>query len=173
MNPMHHTLLRGLGIVATVLVLIGCGWHPRGSGEFALPMQQIHLHSAHAGEAVPTRVAQLLRTSGVELLGTTGHAMSLYIGGEQRGVRKVALDRSARSAEQEMRVTVVFEVRDAEGTTVLGPRTVTASRIYAYDQNSIVALQSEEALILQELRDSIAEQIVRQLRHAPLGSAAR
>lgn len=170
---MHHTLLRRLGIVAATLALIGCGWHPRGSGEFALPMQQIHLQSAHPGDAVSTRVAQLLRISGVELLSTSGRVMSLHIGGEQYRVRKVALDRSARSAEQEMRVTVEFEVRDPEGVSVLGPRTVTASRIYAYDQNSIVALQSEEALILHELRDNVAEQIVRQLRHAPLGNAAR
>lgn len=156
------------GVVIAAIALTACGWHPRGSREFAAPMHQLHLEIARPGEQVPTRVAQLLTTSGVELLGATANVRSLHIGAERHETRKVSLDRSARSAEQEMRVTVEFDLRDADGTVLLGPRTASASRIYAYDQNSIVALQSEEELIRRELCDSVAEQIVRQLHHASL-----
>lgn len=169
---MHTSLLRRACLVVFSVTLLACGWHPRGSGEFALPMRELRIESAQPGDALSTRVARLLEVSGVDVRAGAGRSASLHLGREQHTTRKVALDRSARSAEQEMRVTVEFEVRNADGETVLGPRTVTASRIYAFDPNSIIAQQGEEQLIHQELQDNVAGQILRQLRHAPLADAA-
>ncbi len=171
MIPMHLTSLRVICIVATTLALLACGWHPRGSGETTLPMRQLRIESAQPGDALSAQMRRLLEASGVEVVTGAGHSPSLHLGAERLTTRKVSLDRRARAAEQEMRVTVGFEVRNADGETVFGPRTIAASRIYAFDPNSIIALQGEEQLIHQELQDNVAGQILRQLRYVPAAAS--
>lgn len=167
MIPMHTTLLRAACITVTTLALLACGWHPRGSGEATLPMRQLRIESVQADDALSAQMRRLLEASGVDVVADAGHSPLLHLGTEYLTTRKVSLDRRARAAEQEMRVTIDFEVRSADGETVFGPRTVTSSRIYAFDPNSIIALQGEEQLIHRELRDDVAAQILRQLRYVP------
>lgn len=167
MIRMHITSLRTALLVTAALALSACGWHPRGSSDVTLPMRQLHIDSAGPDDAVSIRVKRLLGVAGVEVRSDVGHSPSLHLGAEHRSTRKVSLDRSARAAEQEMRVSVSFDVRNTDGDIVFGPRTASANRIYAFDPNSIIALQGEEKLILSELRDEVANQILRQLRHVP------
>lgn len=164
---MHATLLRTVCIAAIALLVSACGWHPRGSDEARPTLHQLRLAADHPDEALAIRVRRLLGTAGVDVRSEAGHGPSLHLGAERKSTRKVSLDRSARAAEQEMRVTTSFDVRNADGDIVFGPRTVSASRIYAYDPNSIIALEGEEELIHQELRDEVANQILRQLRYVP------
>ena len=49
---------------------------------------------------------------------------------------------------------------------MLGPREISASRVYSYDPNSVIAKQDEENLILSELQSNLVGQIFRQMRHA-------
>ena len=51
------------------------------------------------------------------------------------------------------------------------PGTASASRIYAFDPNSIIAKQDEENLIYQELLDNVTGQVLRQMRRAEAGLA--
>ena len=67
---------------------------------------------------------------------------------------------------RDRRVTVEFELRNGAGDIVLGPREISASRVYSYDPNSVIAKQDEENLILSELQSNLVGQIFRQMRHA-------
>ena len=167
---MHNTLLRSVALVLiTVLALAACGWHPRGSQEVPLQMRQLRLVTEQPNAALTLKLRRALQGAGVELVDVAGAGPSLHIGTEQRVSRKISLDRDARSAEQEMRVSVAFDLRNADGEVVFGPRTASASRIYAFDPNSIIAKQDEENLIYQELLDNVVGQVLRQLRRAQAG----
>ena len=169
---MHNTLLRSVALVLiTVLALAACGWHPRGSQEVPLQLRQLRLVSEQPNAALTLKLRRALQGAGVELVDVAGTGPSLHIGTEQRVSRKVSLDRDARSAEQEMRVSVAFDLRNADGEVVFGPRTASASRIYAFDPPSNSATQDEENLIHLELLDHDVGQVFRQLRRAQTGLA--
>ena len=167
---MLNAMLRLSLALLTVLSLAGCGWHPRGSQDITLQMRQLRLVTEQPNAALTLKLRRALQVAGVELLEGSGN-LSLHLGEERRISRKVSLDRDARSAEQEMRVSVAFDLRNADGAVVFGPRTATASRIYAFDPNSIIAKQDEENLIYQELLDNVVGQLFRQLRRAEAGLA--
>lgn len=162
---MHCTVARLWPSLALALVLGACGWHPRGVQEVPPQLQQLRLLSETKGGVFEQKLARALVAAGVELVDSAG-VFTLHTGPERLNTRNVALDREARSAEQEMRVTVEFELRNGAGDTVLGPREISASRIYSYDPNSVIAKQDEENLILSELQSNLVGQIFRQLRHA-------
>jgi LPS-assembly lipoprotein len=167
---MRNTLLRTAFALIAVVALAACGWHPRGSQDLSLQLRQLRLVTEQPNSALALKLRRALEVAGVELLEGSGN-LSLHLGEERRISRKVSLDRDARSAEQEMRVSVAFDLRNADGAVVFGPRTATASRIYAFDPNSIIAKQDEENLIYQELLDNVVGQIFRQLRRAEAGLA--
>ena len=168
---MLNTLFRVSLALLTVLSLAACGWHPRGSQDITLQMRQLRLVTEQPNAALVLKLRRALQAAGVELVDGAGNSLSLHLGDEQRVLRKVSLDRDARSAEQEMRVSVAFDLRNADGEVVFGPRTATANRIYAFDPNSIIAKQDEENLIYQELLDNVVGQVFRQLRRAEAGMA--
>jgi LPS-assembly lipoprotein len=153
------------------LVLAACGWHPRGSQQTSLPMHELRLMAPNMEASLTVKLRCALEIAGVEIANAPASSLELHLGEEHQSSRKVSLDRDAHSAEQEMRVAVEFELRNAAGDVVFGPHTATAARIYAYDPNSIIAKQDEEALIHQELQDNVVGQIFRQLRRADAGTA--
>ncbi len=168
---MLNSVLRSSLALLVALSLAGCGWHPRGSQDLSLQMRQLRLVTPQPDAALAEQLRRALQAAGVELVDAAGTGLSLHLGDEQRVLRKVSLDRDARSAEQEMRVSVAFDLRNADGAVVFGPRTATASRVYAFDPNSIIAKQDEENLIYKELLDNVVAQVFRQLRRAESGLA--
>ena len=109
-------------------MLGACGWHPRGVQEVPPQLQQLRLVSETKGGAFEQKLARALVAAGVVLVESAG-GFSLHTGAERLETRNVALDREARSAEQEMRVTVEFELRNGAGDIVLGPHELSTSRI--------------------------------------------
>lgn len=154
----------GAWMIAALLVAVaGCGWHPRGSVALAPELQQLRLLADPKDPRLEGRLRRAMHVSGVELV-ETPTAFALQTGPEELSLRNVALDRAARSAEQEMRITLSFALRNPDGDLVFGPRELVASRIFAYDPNSVIAKQDEEMLIREELQQELVAQLLRQLR---------
>jgi len=163
-----------LTVIAAIVALFiaalsGCGWQPRGAQKLPPALSELRVVSEMRGNALEYKLRRALNAAGVTLREGAGNHYSIHLSVEERSARKVSLDRSARSAEQEMSLSVSFELRDASEVPVLGPRRISASRIYSYDPNSVIAKQDEENLIYQELQDNLVAQILRQVRSADLG----
>jgi LPS-assembly lipoprotein len=145
-----------------LLVLAACGWHPRGAHQLPPELQRLRVQSVPPDPQFGMRLNRALKFAGIELVEEAG-SYTLTTKLERPDARNVSLDRSARSAEQERRLTLHFELHDPDGTLVYGPRTLSASRVYAYDPNNVIAKMDEEALIDGELADNLVAQVMRQL----------
>lgn len=153
------------------LLLFGCGWHPRGAQQLPPELQTMRLASAPASYEFEKKLRRALRLSGINLASASGGYL-LQIGTERKQTRNVSLDRNARSAEQEMRLVIEYQLLDANGGVAVGPRTLSASRIYAYDPNQVIAKEDEEKLIYQELQDNLIGQMLRQVSRIKLARPA-
>ena len=144
------------------LALAACGWQPRGAQQLPPELKEIQLVVTPPEPRFVARLERSLTLSGVKVVERAG-TYSLHATTPQPTLRNVALDRGARSAEQEMRLEMQFELRNGNGDTVFGPRVLSASRVYAYDPNSVIAKFDEEKIIRQELQESLVGQLFRQL----------
>jgi LPS-assembly lipoprotein len=146
-----------------LMLLAGCGWHARGAQEIQPQLQKLQLLTAPADLQFAKRLRRSLTFAGVEL-DAQGSSYALKIDPILEQQRNVSLDRQARSAEQELRIMLTFELHDPAGAVVFGPRKATASRIYSYDPNNIIAKADEEKLIRGELHENLIGQIFRQVQ---------
>jgi LPS-assembly lipoprotein len=154
--------IRSVFFLALVLGLNACGWQPRGAQELPPELAELRLVVTPPEPRFVASLERSLAVSGVMGVERAG-AWALHATTPQQALRNVALDRGARSAEQEMRLEMQFELRNGNGDTVFGPRTLTASRVYAYDPNSVIAKLDEEKIIRQELQENLVGQLFRQL----------
>ena len=142
----------------------GCGWHPRGSYQLPPDLRELRTASLDSNSALLLKLNRALKSSKVEVTDAPTATRLLQLGHEEQKMRNVSLDQAARSAEREMRVTVEIRVLDKEGKPVWGPQPISASRIYSYDPNSVIAKEDEERLIYGELQDNMIGQIMRRLQ---------
>ena len=60
-------------------------------------------------------------------------------------------------------VEVTYELRTARGELLSGPQRVFAERLYEYDVQGVVSSAAQLQIIMRELQDRLAEQIVNRL----------
>jgi len=153
---------RSLAIFLLLGVLAACGFQPRGAQQLPPELKEMQLVVTPPEPRFVASLERSLAVAGVKVVERAG-VYSLHATTPEPALRNVALDRGARSAEQEMRLEMQFELRDGNGDTVFGPRLLSASRVYAYDPNSVIAKLDEEKIIRQELQENLVGQLVRQL----------
>ncbi|MFP6835378.1 MAG: LPS assembly lipoprotein LptE, partial [Pseudomonadales bacterium] len=79
--------------------------------------------------------------------------------------------KQARAAEYEMNLGVQYRVLDGAGNELVGPRWARSVRVFRVDRGNIVGNSEEQALLEQEMRNDLIQQIVRTLNTVAGGAA--
>ena len=158
-----HTLAK-TSLIALFCLLTACGWQLRGTTPIPESLARLELDAS----GVNNRFAEVLKTNleaaGVKLSENTPN--TLVFENFQRQLRNVSVDRSARSAQRELSLTVAVRLLSSDGRVLFGPDTISAARIFRHDPDNVVAKVNEERLIETELRESLARQILSWYRAA-------
>ncbi|WP_210396395.1 LPS assembly lipoprotein LptE [Motiliproteus sediminis] len=152
------------------LLLAGCGFQLRGLVAVPEALQTLTLEGDSSTPVYQTLERQL-RANGIELVSPpreTHYRIALYSEGFNR--RAASLNTRGKTEEYELRSQLRFEIFDRNGDSATGPLEVSAERTYRYDENNINAMQAEEALLRDELRQNIASQVIR--RYLALATTA-
>lgn len=147
-----------IAIMAAAL-LAGCGFHLRSwalEGTF-------HVEALRA-PALARALEAALGDAGAALANTADAAdVVVRLADEREGRRGVALTPGGRVAEYEVALTVSFVAEEAAGGQIVPRRALRAERVYRLDETNLVGSREEEGLIRRELRQDLAQRIVRQL----------
>ena len=152
--------LIALLMVMLLLVASGCGFKLRGLYDIPAGLSRVDIVSNQPNSELVRTLEQALRANGV-----TVENQALYrieIVEETMTRRTLSLDSSARASEYEIRGEVTFQVMDAEGNLVLTPRSLMSERSYNVDSSNITASESQEPILRQQIRQDLAQQIMRQ-----------
>lgn len=148
-------------LIATMLLAAGCGFHLR-SWDFSDADLSIHVQADRLSRmAAPLRDA--LRQAGVQASASADDAdLVVQIVNESRNRRVASLTAGARAAEFELTMGVQFGIR--AGTKSLAkPAWIRATRTFSIDRDNLAGSSEEEALIEQELKAALSQQILRSL----------
>lgn len=164
---MHRTaFLRQLCPALLLLTLGGCGFALRGSADLPAALQTLEVAGVDENGELLQEVRRALRNSGVTIVEADA-PYRLGIGRETSGERIVSVNSNARAGEYELEMHLLFQLSQG-GTTVLGPETLSLSRVYLTDPENAVAKEEEADLIRSELRRELAQQLLRRLQAAAL-----
>lgn len=156
-----HSHLRILIITCLAMLTTACGFHLRSN--YLLPGEVSHmsLTSFDSYNNITNAVEKQLRLNGVELVTPAPNTANLHLISETDSDRTLSLYQNARAAEYELIYKVKYRV------TVPGYDSksfqVNITRSYLDNPLAALAKSVEKDLILDEMREQAAEQIIRQM----------
>lgn len=164
LTPNRH---RASGLVAIVLVLsmlTGCGFQLRGSASLPSEMDRTRLELAEPDSLFGRELRLLLEANGVELVDAAAEgAAVLRITSQRISRRALTVSGNARVREYELVFELGFNLTGPDGARLLGNETLRLARDFQFDEQEILGATSEEELLREDLRRSMAAALIRRL----------
>tara|TARA_B110000495_G_C22768232_1_gene449653 strand:- start:80 stop:565 length:486 start_codon:yes stop_codon:yes gene_type:complete len=156
--------IRILAITVTLLLLGACGFTLRGSEYEVLSanIQQLELSYNRSSNEFAQILRRRLIASGVEIIENSSN-YKLILGNEQTLERVVSVNRNARAGEYEL--TLISSLQLVKnGEPVIALEIISLDQTYEADPTNAAAKTNETELVLNELRQVLAGQIMRRLQ---------
>ena len=158
-----HLVQRVAAIVLTLGLsasLFGCGFHLKGMTPTTAPVaySKMRLVLPNNTEELQEKLAVYLGATGIQLSeNPDAYVLRVLDYTPQRH------ELNGKLVETLLRLTVTFRIEDAQGQPVTEPRTITASRSYQYNVETVNTDDQEQKYLNQVIINDLAQQIVRQI----------
>lgn len=157
---MRHCLL----VLLFCLSVSGCGFQLRGGPGLETVLTTIFITANNKYGDLHQRLVRSFARSGVSVVDRAGDAAyRLSINAERVMRRAVATTSRISVAEYELRLEVDMALSNREGEFVIPSMTVVTERNYTFDSSSLVGSNEEETILLEEMREDLALQIIRRV----------
>ncbi|MFT6915674.1 MAG: LPS-assembly lipoprotein [Motiliproteus sp.] len=163
--PFRDRSFGHLGLSLALITLLslssGCGLQLRGGLAVPERLQSLYLQGDERSPIFQT-VERSFESSGVTLVNSAAQApyqINLIRAQHQR--RSASLNENAKTQEYELRAQLSYSIEDNSGAILVKPTEIYTERTYGYDEDHVNAKEAEEELLLQEMRENLARQLVR------------
>jgi LPS-assembly lipoprotein len=153
-----------INLVWVFLTLSACGWQLRNNPLLANQLGTVHISHPQSQISLAVELKRALKANNIELVGAADSAdYQIKLLDAHKSRRISALNSSARAAQYQISQAVDYLVVDNKGVQVIPPTTASAETTYNFNELDVLAAQSEETLLHNNLRKEIVRQILRRL----------
>ncbi len=150
-------------LLLSVLLLTACGYQLRGHA--GLPFETLYLDAPNTPFVAELR--RNLQANKVKLVNSAAQAdVILNIVSEIPEKQILTLGGSGRVNEFQLRYRVSLRAYDLKEQDWIPAEEMVMRRDYTYNDAQILAKEAEEALLYENMRTDMVQQIVRRLSHA-------
>ncbi len=158
------TLLRGAGLVLVaglLPLLAGCGFQLRGVADLPPVMARTYVQITDRYGEFARSLERKLRANGVQVVADPKQADAILDVVEARFIREAA-SFSGDALISELRLTyrVAFRLLDADGKPLSRRNEVVLFRDYSFDSSAVLASQSEEEFLREDLESSMSTEVI-------------
>ncbi|MCL9782824.1 LPS assembly lipoprotein LptE [Vibrio sp. S4M6] len=148
-------------VLFSALLLSACGFHLRGDYSVPAELSKMSVTSYDQYSVLTRDVKNQLRLSKVDLVAPAKDIPNLYIMSESTGTTTLSLYQNTQTAEQQLKITVSYQVTIPD----LGSKVFTTTVTRTYLANSLAALAKsvEVDMLENEMRKTAAERILTQM----------
>lgn len=157
MQLLRKTLL----ITCLALLLSACGFHLQGELKLAAPLHSMYLQTNDPYGHLARDLRQYLKMSNVHLAQTAPEAATtLAILQDESSQSLLGVSGTQQTRQYLLRVTVVFEILDKNGQTILPAQTLTEAKAITIQSNQILGTSNEANIYYQQMRARLAYAIM-------------
>lgn len=155
--------LATLVLLATALLVAGCGFQFRGTPEFPPQMAVIHIQAADRYTPFYRELVTVLRRSDVTLTDDPAQARTVIkVLTDDTGRRLLTVTARNVPAEYEVYYRVRFSV-DVDGVETVPLEQIALTRDFAFDENRVLGKAGEEEVIRQAIASDLVGLVTRRL----------
>ena len=158
--------LPALMMIALLLsaLVSGCGFQLRGAANLPEEMSTTWVNIPDSSSAFVRELELLLRGNGVTLAEGPGEGVAeLRITRDRITRRALTISGDARVREFELVFDLQFSLVGPSGDVLLGPESLRLERDFQFDEQAILGATTEEELLREDLRRSMAAALIRRL----------
>ena len=151
-----------LFMVIMLSIMTGCGFQLRGSDSIEGELEQLHIIGKDSHGETGKMVKRTAEAYGIDL--TPQSPWTVDLESEQYRERRLTSTQSVTQDEFMLSLELTFKLihQDADNDTSYGPIKVKREAIFQGDENQAASKDNEKQLLLSELRQQIANQVLRQ-----------
>lgn len=147
-----------------ISLLSACGFHLQGEMKLAQPLHKMYLDVPDPYGYLALSLKQNLRVSHVDLVSTRNEADTiLVIMRDDNSQTLKSVSATQQTQQYDLVVTVVFEILNNKGVTLLPAQTLRDTRTITMQSNQILGSSNEANLYYQQMRRSLALAIIDRL----------
>lgn len=151
--------------LALTLLISGCGFQLRGKVDLPSNIDSVHVSGTKSDSDLAQKLRALLRGNDIPVVSSpTPSSLSIVLLDAEAERRTLSLDSRARAAEYLLSERVRFEIRGTGGKVLLEAQDLEERRVMSNDPDNVVGKNEEEQLLRENMQESLAAQIARQLR---------
>jgi LPS-assembly lipoprotein len=151
-------------IIFLCLLLSACGFHMQGTRVLAPPLHRLYLKTSDPYGHLARSLEQSLKMSNVQLVNSPEQATAiLSILRDDTSQDLLGVSGTQQTRQYTIRVTVTFDITDAKGRTLVGPQSLTESRIITVQSNQVLGSSNEATLFYQQMRRTLAYAILNRI----------
>lgn len=165
---------RSLALLLLVSLLVGCGWHLRGSGGGGLQGVTVYLQPKMGVGALSKAAEEALQGYGAQMVtDRKGAEWDLVLLSERTNRRTVSVTREGEARAYELSYTLRFQVNSGDGATLLGEQTVTTRLVYQANPQNILGSESQQRGLTEQLRSQAVDLMSARLANIPRSENAQ
>lgn len=148
-------------IALVPLLLSSCGFQLRGTAGYELAAESVSIIANNNHSDFADELEDTLESIGVVVNPIDSPQYVIRLNSETTTRRPVASSGSITVSEYEVRLRAVFSISTAAGEVLVPDTSLVAERIYSFDASNFVSNSEEESVLVDEMRQDLAGQLVR------------
>lgn len=151
--------------ITLTLLATACGWHLRGALVLPADLQSMYISARDSQSGIALDLKRALEANNIKVAQSSSDAqMTMHIMDERNERRAASVSSGGLASEYELSTEVIYKVTDSNNNLLIPQSTASVIRSYSFDPNSVTSAAREEAILRQEMRSDIIQQMARALR---------
>ncbi|MCU7917786.1 MAG: hypothetical protein KZQ88_00690 [Candidatus Thiodiazotropha sp. (ex Dulcina madagascariensis)] len=158
------TPLHSLWLLLIPFLFTGCGFHLKGYRQASPALNGLFIMGSDERESLAGVLREILRSGGVALVSDAASARyRLQITEERFHSRVLSVDANGKALDNEMRLEAAFRLYQAQAGETPPAQRLELVRQLSYSGDDELGQRNEAALMVQDMRNDMAGQIIRRL----------
>ncbi len=160
----NRRLSRRTFVLASALLLSGCGWHLRGVQ--SIPLASVYLKFGENSALGATFRRNLLARTDLNIVPTPEEAEAIFeLPVMSRSQTVLAYNSEGQARIYDLKLTAAYRLTLQNGAEIIPLTTVSATRELNWDERDWNGKAQQEQLLYREMENSLIQQIVSSLAH--------